>query len=81
MTIHYRMVIEWSGTNDVYVVSFPEFPGAHTHGATYREAARQGQEVLTLLIEACEREGQRLPEPVYFEHAGTVIANLRTVTT
>jgi len=66
MTIHYRMVIEWSGTNDVYVVSFPEFPGAHTHGATYREAARQGQEVLTLLIEACEREGQHLPEPVYF---------------
>ena len=69
MVQHYRMVIEWSAEDDVYVVSFPEFPGAHTHGATYREAPSQGQAVLALLIEACERDGQRLPQPVYFEPA------------
>jgi predicted RNase H-like HicB family nuclease len=39
MVKHYRMVIEWSEIDDAYVVSFPEFPGAHTHGATYLEAA------------------------------------------
>jgi predicted RNase H-like HicB family nuclease len=66
MVKHYRMVIEWSEIDDAYVVSFPEFPGAHTHGATYLEAARQGQTVLGRLIDACEREGQRLPAPVYY---------------
>jgi len=66
MTNHYRMLIEWSSEDDAYVVSFPEFPGAHTHGATYREAAKHGQEVIALLIDAYELEGKRLPEPVYY---------------
>lgn len=45
---HYSMLIEWSEEDDAYVVSFPEFPGAHTHGTTYVEAVKNGQEVLRL---------------------------------
>lgn len=34
MNSHYSMLIEWSVEDDAYVVSFQEFPGAHTHGST-----------------------------------------------
>ena len=69
MNNHYSMLIEWSEDDDAYVVSFPEFAGAHTHGATYREAAKNGQEVLTLLIETCEQEGNPLPMPARYQRA------------
>lgn len=69
MNNHYSMLIEWSEDDDAYVVSFPEFVGAHTHGATYREAVKNGQAVLTLLIETCEQEGNPLPMPARYQRA------------
>lgn len=63
MNNHYSMLIEWSAEDDAYVVSFPEFLGAHTHGATYGEAVQNAQEVLTLLVETFEQEGKPLPQP------------------
>ena len=69
MNNHYSMTIEWSGEDEAYVVSFPEFPGAHTHGDTYLEAAKNGQDVLGLLIETFEQEGEPLPEPVRYQYA------------
>ncbi len=69
MNNHYSMTIEWSEEDEAYVVSFPEFSGAHTHGATYLEAVKNGQDVLGLLIESFEQEGKPLPEPVRFQYA------------
>ena len=46
MKLSYSMVIQWSDEDQVYVVVLPEFEGAHTHGATYAEAARKGVEAL-----------------------------------
>ncbi len=64
MKCHYSMVIQWSEEDQVFVVSLPEFgPYSKTHGATYEEAAKNGQEVLELLIETCRAEGKPLPEP------------------
>jgi predicted RNase H-like HicB family nuclease len=61
------MVIEWSDEDQVYIVSLPEWgPGARTHGATYDEAVRNGQEVLELLIEGAREEGRPLPAPRLF---------------
>jgi predicted RNase H-like HicB family nuclease len=61
------MVIEWSNEDQVYIVSLPEWgPGARTHGATYDEAVRNGQEVLELLIEGARKEGRPLPAPRLF---------------
>jgi antitoxin HicB len=60
----YSMVIEWSSADGLYIVSFPEWGDlAHTHGATFQEAVRNGQEVLELLIEGARQEGRSLPEP------------------
>ena len=52
MNHHYSILIQWSDEDQKYVVSFPEFgPYAHTHGETYAEALKNGEEVLELLIE------------------------------
>ncbi|MEA5620102.1 type II toxin-antitoxin system HicB family antitoxin [Cronbergia sp. UHCC 0137] len=34
-----------------------------THGETYEEALKNGQEVLEMLIESCLADGESLPEP------------------
>jgi predicted RNase H-like HicB family nuclease len=46
----YAMVIEWSDADEAYLVTLPDFPGAHTHGKTRAEAAEMGEEVLALLL-------------------------------
>jgi predicted RNase H-like HicB family nuclease len=57
------MLIQWSEEDQVYVVTLPEFDGNKTHGATYEEAARNGREVLELLMETYQAEGWPLPLP------------------
>jgi antitoxin HicB len=64
-TIHYSMLIQWSEKDQVFLVPLPEW--AHqiimpaTHGDTYDEAARNGREVLELLIDDVVRGGELLP--------------------
>ena len=49
---HNRMVIEWSSADQVYTVELPDFPGQtpFTHGDSYREATKAGEEALELLL-------------------------------
>jgi predicted RNase H-like HicB family nuclease len=66
----YSMLIEWSEEDRLYIVSLPEWGKyAHTHGATYAEAVRHGEEVLELLIASACAEGKPLPTPRLFAHA------------
>ncbi len=68
MTCHYSMVIQWSGEDQVFIVSLPEFGNyAQTHGDTYEEAVQSGREVLELLIESFQAKGQALPPPHLYE--------------
>jgi predicted RNase H-like HicB family nuclease len=60
------MEIYWSDESQAYLVTLPEFTAVSqpcTHGTTYEEAARNGQEVLELLIEEFQARGQSLPKP------------------
>jgi predicted RNase H-like HicB family nuclease len=59
--LHYQMVIIWSDEDNCYLVHLPDFPEQHyrTHGDTYEEAAKNGQEVLELLL-----EDDGLPHPL-----------------
>jgi predicted RNase H-like HicB family nuclease len=50
-TRRYAMVIEWSDEDQHFLVSIPDFPGAHTHGRTRAEAADMGEEVIALLLD------------------------------
>ncbi|MEL6553442.1 MAG: type II toxin-antitoxin system HicB family antitoxin [Cyanobacteria bacterium J06621_11] len=58
----YQMVIVWSNEDDCYLVHLPDFPEQtyRTHGDSYAEAAKNGEEVLELLL---EEDGLRLPVP------------------
>jgi predicted RNase H-like HicB family nuclease len=65
MKSQYSILIQWSDEDQKYIVSLPEFgPYAHTHGDTYEEALKNGQEVLDLLIEDYQERGQQLPSPL-----------------
>ena len=65
MKHQYSIIIQWSDEDEKYVVSLPEFgPYAHTHGDSYEEALKNGQEVLELLIEDYQVRNQKLPEPL-----------------
>lgn len=46
MSVRYSMTIQWSDEDQIYIVSFPEWGDLlHTHGDTYEEAVRNGQEL------------------------------------
>jgi predicted RNase H-like HicB family nuclease len=59
---HYAMLIVWSDEDNCYLVHLPDFPEQkfRTHGDTYEEAAKNGQEVLELLL---QYDGLPLPKP------------------
>lgn len=63
MNYKYSIVIQWLNEDQKYLVSLPEFgPYAHTHGDTYEEALKNGQEVLELLIEDYQARNKPLPQ-------------------
>jgi antitoxin HicB len=66
----YRMLLQWSDEDDCYVVFLPDWEDALcqpvTDGATYEEAARKGESVLSFLIETFQDEGRALPDPKVF---------------
>jgi predicted RNase H-like HicB family nuclease len=53
MTLCNKMIITWSAEDNCYLVHLPDCPEQQyrTHGDTYEEAARNGQEVLKLLLD------------------------------
>ncbi len=64
MSGNYSMLIEWSGEDNLFIVSLPEWePYARTHGATYEEVTSAGREVLEMLVENRKAEGRPLPAP------------------
>ena len=74
MTCRYSMLIQWSEEDQAYVVTLPEFDGNKTHGTSYEEAARNGQEILQLLVETYQAEGWPLPTPALLDLSETAPA-------
>ena len=70
---HYSMAIQWSDEDQAFIVSFPEWEAqgliGHTHGVTYEEAVRKGREVLHMLVESAQMEGEPIPAPHTFAGA------------
>ena len=69
MIPRFSMLIQWSDEDQAYIVTLPEFGCCKTHGATYEGAAKNGREVLELLIESSLADGEKLPEPDKFTAA------------
>jgi predicted RNase H-like HicB family nuclease len=62
---HYSMIIIWSEEDNCYLVHLPDFPFQqfHTHGDTYEEAAKHGQEVIDSYLEIYREQEKSLPQP------------------
>lgn len=65
--VRWSMLIQWSVEDDAFVVTLPEWEGRVinpvTHGATYEEAVKNGEEVLVMLAELSLEEGRELRLP------------------
>lgn len=67
MNPKYSIIIEWSEEDDCYVVYVPDFEARFmqpcTHGETYEEAAKHGEEVIESMIGWLQDDGELLPTP------------------
>ena len=61
--LNFAVIIEWSAEDDAFVVSVPDFPGLHTHGATREEAATMVNEAIALNIVGARADGTTVPAP------------------
>lgn len=65
--LKHSMVIVWSEEDQAYLVILPEWADRVmmpiTHGDTYGEAVKNGEEALKLLVRETLREGKPLPPP------------------
>ncbi len=62
--VRYSILIQWSDQDQVYILSLPEWGDlVHTHGTTYEEALRKGQELLDALEMSRRQHGEPLPVP------------------
>jgi antitoxin HicB len=60
---HYSMNIQWDEDDQIFIVTVPELPGCRTHGTTYEEAARQGQDAIESWIMVAQELGRPIPAP------------------
>ena len=65
--LHYSMVVQWSEDDQAYLVTLPEWEdrifNPVTHGETYVDAIKQGQEALAALVASARQHNEPLPEP------------------
>jgi antitoxin HicB len=65
--LHYSMVVQWSDDDQAYFVTLPEWEGRVfkpvTHGESYEDAIKQGQEALAALVTSARQRDEPLPEP------------------
>ena len=64
--LHYSILVQWSEEDQSYLVTLPEWEGRVfnpvTHGQTYEEAIKQGQEALAALVASARQRNELLPE-------------------
>jgi len=61
--LQYSMLVEWDPEDRIYVVTVPELPGCRTHGDSYEEAVRHGQEAIESWIASARADGEPIPAP------------------
>ena len=59
----YEVIVYWSDEDDACIAEVPELPGCMTDGATYEEALRNVQAIISEWIETARALGREIPTP------------------
>jgi predicted RNase H-like HicB family nuclease len=59
----YRVLIEFSAEDSVYVARIPAFEGLAAHGETAEEAAREARTAAEGMLASMKKHGRPAPEP------------------
>ncbi len=59
----YEVIVYWSEEDEAYVAEVPELPGCMAEGATYEEALKNIQVIISEWIETAKTLGQEIPTP------------------
>lgn len=57
------MIIYWSDADNAYLVKIPELAGCMADGATYQDAVKNAEQVISEWLEIAKELGQHIPEP------------------
>jgi len=60
---HYSMNIQWDEDDSIFVVTVPELSGCMTHGKTYEEAVKRGEEAIEGWVAVAVSLGRPIPKP------------------
>lgn len=74
--LKYRVFIEWSEDDGVYVARVPAFPGCTADGTTIEKAAKEIYIVLSSVIEDMKEDGDPLPESDTCSHSGKTVLRM-----
>ncbi|HIC92504.1 MAG TPA: type II toxin-antitoxin system HicB family antitoxin [Syntrophaceae bacterium] len=59
----YQIIIYWSEEDGLFIAEVPELPGCMADGATYEEAIRNAEVVISEWIETAKSSGREIPTP------------------
>lgn len=60
-TFPYRIVVEWSGEDGVFVARVPALPGCSAHGATPEAATREARRAADAMLDVLREDHSPLP--------------------
>ena len=59
----YEVIVYWSEEDEVYIAEVPELPGCMADGATYEEALKSVQVIISEWIETARASEREIPVP------------------
>ena len=57
------MIIYWSEIDQTYLVEMPELAGCMADGASYQEAVKNAEQIISEWLETAQKLGRFIPEP------------------
>jgi predicted RNase H-like HicB family nuclease len=64
LTMHYRMIVSYLGSKQVYVAQAPELPSCQAEGTTRSEAMAKLEVEMAAQVENMQTKGVEIPSPV-----------------
>ena len=59
----YEIIVYWSEEEEAFIAEVPELPGCMADGATYEEAVKNAQVVISEWIKTARKLNHEIPKP------------------